>query len=330
LENTLDLLRSDEKLAGWLTQLETIDAPEVDVALPTADGLPAALLDLAVPHEDINDLVGLRAAITGDPGLRRLLERCVRALVRDLGLVGGGPDLPPLPAGLGPVSRYFYVYVFVAALPHIRSYHRQHGIPDDISRRTLADLGRNMAVHRRRRGTGGLLVPWWIKLHFRGEIYQLGRLQFQRATLGDRTGRAVAAAALPLGPGDPSLNLHIPDFSGPMSPTACDESIARALEFFPRHFPAESYTVATCDSWLLDPQLGEYLPESSNIIHFQRRFQPGYPVTENGDTRPISFVFGDPGLPLDTLPRRTALERAIVDHLRAGRHWHGGNGWFEL
>jgi hypothetical protein len=246
-----------------------------------------------------------------------------------MGLVGGGPGLPPLPDELGPVGRYFYVYVFVAAVPHVRSYHQQHGIPDDISRRTLADLGRNMAVHRRRRGTGGLLVPWWIKLHFRGEIYQLGRLQFQRATLGNRTGRAVAAA-LPLGPGDPSLNLHIPDFSGPMSPTACHESIARAREFFPRHFPEEAYALATCESWLLDPQLREYLPESSNIIHFQRRFQPGYPVAENDDTRPVGFVFGDPGLPLETLPRRTTLERAIVDHLRAGRHWHGGNGWFKL
>ena len=29
-------------------------------------------------------------------------------------------------------------------------------------------------------------------------------------------------------------------------------------------------------------------------------------------------------------PQRSTLERAIVDHLRSGGHWHLGHGWFEL
>jgi hypothetical protein len=42
------------------------------------------------------------------------------------------------------------------------------------------------------------------------------------------------------------------------------------------------------------------------------------------------FVFGRPDAPLDTLPRDTTLQRAIIDHQLAGRHWHGGAGWFEI
>jgi hypothetical protein len=155
-------------------------------------------------------------------------------------------------------------------------------------------------------------------------------LQFQRSRLGGRTGEAVRAAGLPLGPGDFALNVHIPDFLGPITPAACDRSLARAREFFARHFPEETYRVATCHSWLLDPQLAEYLPKDSNIVRFQDRFRFAYEKKEAEDDVPVGFVFGDPELPLDGLPRRTTLERAIGDHLRAGRHWYSGHGWFEL
>lgn len=300
------------------------------VELPAADGLAEALLDLAVPHEDINELLALRDPMMADPGLRRLLESGVRELVQDMGKIGGGGELPRLPEESGAVGRWLPVYVFVAALPYVRAYHCEQSVPDDVSRRTLADLGRNVLVHRRRRGTGGLLIPGWIGLHFRGEIYQLGRLQFQRSRLGGRTGAAVRAAGLPFGPGDLALNVHIPDFLGPITPEACDRSLARAREFFARHFPEEPYRVATCHSWLLDPQLAEYLPKDSNIVRFQDRFRTAYKEKEADDGAPLAFVFGDPERPLDSLPRRTGVERAVGDHLRAGRHWYGGHGWFAI
>lgn len=72
-----------------------------------------------------------------------------------MGKVGKGLRLPPFPQESGPLGRYFPVYVFVAALSYARAYHRERGIPDDISRRTLADLGRGLVPHRRRYGAGG-------------------------------------------------------------------------------------------------------------------------------------------------------------------------------
>ena len=106
---------------------------------------------------------------------------CVEDLVRDIGEAGIEAPLAEhvaeAPAALGP---YVAVCVFVAALPRTRAYHHERGVPADVSRRTLADLGRNMAFHRRRRGRGGVEVPQWLTRHFRGELYQLGRLQFER------------------------------------------------------------------------------------------------------------------------------------------------------
>ncbi|MFG2144725.1 acyltransferase domain-containing protein [Streptomyces sp. NPDC048696] len=303
---------------------------DVDALLPVGDELPETLLDLAIPHEDINELIALARRVERDPELRAFVERSVRELVCDIGVVVGARELPPVPEGLGDAGRLLPVVVLLAALPFTRAYHRERGVPADVTRRTLADLGRHMALHRRRYGNAGLVKAHWFSLHFRGEIYQLGRLQFQRARLWRRTGEALSAAGLPMGEGDPCLSIHVPDFRGPLTPQACDASLALAREFFARHYPDESYRVAVCDSWLLDAQLGKYLPEDSNILCFQRRFRTSFQDTEAYDRVPVGFVFGDPDLPVETLLQRTPVERAVASHLLTGGHWYCGHGWLEL
>ena len=296
--------------------------------LPDADELAEVLVELAVAHEDVGELVRIGRRVVDDPELRRFLEHSVDELVRDMGKLGEPVTLPDLDWPAGALQRCFPVYVFVAALPHTRAYHRSRGIPAEVSRRTLADLGRNMAVHRRRYGRAGVASPRWLTRHSRGELYQLGRLQFERTRYGPWNSRAFSAAGLDIPLGTPCLSLHIPDFLGPLSPEACDRSLALAAEFFARHFPEEPYPAALCHSWLLDPQLKEYLPADSNIVRFQERFRLAPADAGPEDTEPVQFVFGDPELPVESLPRRTALERAVGDHLRAGGHWYIGRGWF--
>ena len=316
--------------------------------LPDADDLPEILLDLAVPHEDINELIALRRLLTHDSGAMRLLEECVEGLVRDMGEIGGAAPWPgdriteQLTGQVdeqadgrgsgepGALGRYFAVYVFLAALPYVRAHHHALGVPPEVSRRTLADLGRNMAVYRRRYGRGGLQAPWWIALHFHGELFQLGRLQFQRARVGERTAGLLAGTGLAADADAMCLSVHISDFHGPLSPAACDRSLALASDFFARHFPRERYTAGVCHSWLLDPQLKRYLGADSNIVRFQERFRIAGEAGEPADTEPVQFVFGNPDLPVADLPRRTTVERAVGDHLRAGGHWYIGHGWFPL
>lgn len=326
----LESLRLDRTLDRWLRELDGESSPEVDVTLPDADDLPDVLLDLAVPHVDVNEIVAVRSRVVGDADARWLLERVTRSFAGYIGTVGHPAQAPELPRSWGALARYFYVFVYIATLPYTRDFHRRRSVPAQVSRRTLADIGRNMARYRARYGTGGMLNPWWPARHLRGELFQLGRLQFQRSTLGNRTGGAVAAAGLPLGPGSPALAVHIPSLYGPLSPRACERSLAQAGEFFARCFPDEQYSVAGCHSWLLDPQLRERLPQDSNIVRFQSRFRTAYVSPEQYDRETIGFVFGDPDLAPDALPRESTLQRAIGDHLRDGGHWHLTHGWFEL
>src|SRR5690606_36581012 len=120
---------------------------------------------------------------------------------------------------------------------------------------------------------------------------------------------------------------------GPLTPEAVDASLAKAREFFPRHFPDEHYTDFACGSWLLDPQLREYLPKDSNIVRFQERFElEPYEKVDglDGGVEVRRFVFRDLTTPLEELPRRTALQRAVIDNLMAGGHWQWRRGRFPI
>jgi hypothetical protein len=316
-----------EETMPWLEELQALGAPDQPISLPSPEEAPALPARLGVPGEQVAEVVDARPCPERDPALWWVLTRCYRLLVKDMGGFGQLRSWPSMPADLGQPGRYVYVWVFLATLDAVRAYHAARGIPGDVSWATLADLGQHLALHRRIRGDAGLSAQNWLTLHFRGGIYQLGRLQFNRGRIY-YDAATVEKLGAPFRHGDPCLGTHIPD-TGPLTPEACDASFRWAREFFARHFPEDRYCVATCGSWLLDEQLAEYLPATSNIMRFQHLFHPT-PVSWDADREIIRFVFRRATSNLDELPRRTTLERAIVQHLRAGRHWRGRSGWLEL
>ena len=156
------------------------------------------------------------------------------------------------------------------------------GVDDEVSSSTIADLGRHTRLYRRRTGRVGFDEQFWFSLHFRGELFELGRLQFNPYRL--RTGPAGplfwydAASIERLGdgfrPGDPVLGVHIPE-SGPLTPAACDAAFQAASQFFAALFPTQTYRVATCTSWLLDDQLLEYLDSGYQYGPLPASIRPG-------------------------------------------------------
>jgi hypothetical protein len=261
----------------------------------------------------VGDLPGIADTLRRLPGSDPF-DRAVRE-IRD----AMGSAEPYEPGPCVPGEPWFHVAVFLTLLPDVLDYHVGRGVPEDVSWETLADLGDKTVVHRRLFGTGGT-KQYMVQQSFRGVLYRLGRLQFTRH-------------------GGGALEVHIPD-GGPLLP---EDSYARAAAFFPRHFPDDRRPelILTCRSWLLDPQLAEYLPAEGHILGFQRAYTveplPPDPVGDGGitegDTAIVEFVFRRVAATLDdvlALPRRTALERAVVDHIRAGRHWQVPEGSLRL
>ncbi len=132
----------------------------------------------------------------------------------------------------------------------------------------------------------------------------------------------------------PVLGVHIPSagpFHGPMTAEACDESFQAAIPFFREHFPEHAFRGFTCKSWLLDCQLARYLPASSNIVAFQRRFHL-VPLRAATDAQTLERIFGfpdqDPSPMFDwaRAPRDTSLRRILARHVLEGGMWRMGGG----
>jgi len=296
-----------------------------DVALDRCAVLPA----------DRAELLACRPALLADQTALDQIAGLVTALQARLGTFERpdgdwatrfDPHDPSVPAQV----RYFFAFVFLAALDDVVGYHAGLGIPAAASDAILADLGRHLRVFRTTFGHGGLHVQSWFRLHFTGLIYDFGRLQFNRGRfdVSEPAAASALATGAPVRPGDFCLHTHIPD-SGPLRPAEVVESFRRARSFFAQYFPDEPYRAAMCSSWLLDDQLAEYLSADSNIVRFGRIFCLLDGVRD-GDGDVLNFVFRMPDASVDELPQRTTLERAVVTHLRAGRHWHVRSGWVGL
>jgi hypothetical protein len=319
-------LNLPEHAASWLLDIN----PPVGVQGPSLPGDVEAgqlLTRLDVDPADQIDTLAARPDPHRHPDLWWVLDRIYHHTIDAMGTVvpiEGHPGWPGLPASTGAVGRHLAVWVYLAVLPEVRRYHTVRGIPEDISWDSLT-LGDVMRVHREVTGQSGLGLfdgLWSPPLQLRGALYRgLGRLDYTRG-----------AISFSNGPCGYTIGVHIPG-GAPLESAACEESLNTARKFFPRNFPEEPVALFHCSSWLMDPQLANYLPPSSNIVQFQRRFQmlPLAPGDEEAARceRVREYIFGGAGNPLglDELPQETTLQRAYVAHRRSGRHWHERTGW---
>ncbi len=326
-----------DQLMPWLESLEQSDPPSGGLQLPRGNNLAELLSRLAVVEPDLSAIVDALPDPLKQPELWWLLERSCQQLQRTIGNWDAPARLPALPNALGPAGRCFWIFVFLVSTPAVRRWHTLRGISDDVSWSTLADLGRHVSRYRRRNAATGLDAQFWLGLHYRGALYELGRLQFSPFRL--RTGMAgplfwyEGEAAVARGSGfqvgDPVLGLHVPAGS-PLLPAECDASFLQAGLFFERHFPHHASPLVTCTSWLLDEQLADYLPRDSNIVQFQRRFEL-VPGARDHDDEVFRWVFERvPTASLDDLSPQTELEHVLIRHVRAGGHWRMRTGWLLL
>ena len=189
--------------------------------------------------------------------------------------------------------------------------YRAAGIPEEILIATLDDLRIYTEEWSDVKGELTFGTATWFKRHYSMTLFRLGRLQFGMTTA------PVSAPAVGLAKGDPTVDVHIPR-GGRLTPEECCASFREARAFFAKYFPDYQYAYFTCNSWLLDPTLVEFLPQESNIIRFGNMFHRVY--TQMGNYM-LDYLYPI-GTTLATLPAitpTTRLAATIKDALLAGR-----------
>lgn len=289
--------------------------PEIDAvaAVLGGDELPGRLRSLGLRSADVDD--GVRAArrVAEHPAdLFQVAELAARARSW-LGVFPGRPGLDRWGAyepGRDPYGEgVLALLALVATADDLARFHAGRRVPAGVSAQTLTELGQQVLVHRQATGTFGLHTYGWLPWAWSGSLYWLGRLQFN----------------LELVDGEWVWSTHIPQ-SGPLDPTAVDESFRAAAAFFPACFADYPVTDFWCWSWLLDPDLAAALPADSNMARFQRRWRLSGPRVE-ADDDVVFFTFARRSpADLDALPRDTTLQRVLLDRLQAGGHWSSCQG----
>lgn len=281
----------------------------------------ASVLDAAATIDADDQLRAVMAGV--DHQLSEHLEEPIAWEAVDFPTLFDPVTEPDAPAEL----RWLYVVAFAEFLPRVLRRHERRGVPEAVSRATFADLGRHVRIARRLFGVRGFTEQHWLQLHLRGLLYDLGRLQFNLATLA-LSQADLDASGIPASPGTIVVETHIPE-TGHLDPAGVDASFTAAQAFFAAHFPEHGpIRYATCDSWLLDPQVGALVP-GSNIASFGERYTL-FPPVRDADQAALDFVFRAPATPLADLPRDTRLQRGLLDHLDAGRHIEARYGWLRL
>lgn len=182
--------------------------------------------------------------------------------------------------------------------------YREKGIRDEIFVETMKCFSRFSKECLERTGVYAFDREWWTSRQIGMLLFRIGELEYE----------------LESHEGKPCVSVHIPS-DAKISEEKCDESLKKAKEFFAGYYPEYKDADYLCDSWLLSPALKELLPETSNILKFQSRFDVAKVDMDNTDF--TQWVFETYEYKPEAFPENTSLQKSMKKYVLDG----GKIGW---
>ena len=180
--------------------------------------------------------------------------------------------------------------------------YKEKGICDEIYFSTMKCYPRFIDETYQRTGRLYFDRDWWTTRQAGCHLFRIGSLEYEINRSDDKI----------------MIELHIPSNTD-FSPSAVDQSLEHAKQFFNQYYPEIENAEYYCHSWLLDSQLKGMLKEKSNIISFQNRFE--ILDAGEGNTDFIEWVFHRNAADYAdyiNFSEDTSLQRNIKKHLISG------------
>lgn len=235
----------------------------------------------------------------------------------------------------------FRMLLIVAFIDEAREIYRQKNIPAEILEENLLDAPIWLEYHMENYGFPGFQwrILQWCRTLWEGNILKFGRLQLETAgnykekynIYRTKDGEILFAEEKEakedweclLQKGDRIVSIHIPA-SGPLKKELCIDSFRRMRAYLAEYRKDIDYKAVRCSSWLLDPQLKEILPSTSNILAFQTL---GH-VKGSGtyETETIGRVFGEKGAAegINAVPHKTDMQKRLAKFASDGGRFDNG------
>ena len=207
--------------------------------------------------------------------------------------------------------------LFICLSKHLKAQYEARGIDQGIWHDSMLDLRYKLEECKLVRGVCGMFVAFWMPGWFKMTRFSLGRLQFEVVEFG----REYQKGDLFLTKESKVLNMHIPRSGQPLAKALYEDAFARAKIFFKDSFPENAPVPFVCHSWLLYPEMTEFVPEGSNVRRFMQEFD--ILSWDHSDGESLWCLFDTAERNPARLPADTALRRAFVERLKSG----GRVGW---
>lgn len=206
------------------------------------------------------------------------------------------------------------------ALYFCQAYHDDivgMGIPEEVVLASLSEIVRWTITWSNVKGRLYLGEMAWISRVFNKTLFRIGRLQF------DMT-KPKCDQSLGITTPEPMLAIHIPS-GGKLDEIECKNSIAKAKDFFAKHFPEFKYNYITCYSWLLDDNMLKFVSQDSNIYKFASMFKKGKKEKSNEIIKYL-FTWDTTLENLKDKKANSSLAQKVKDAILSGETFYEVNG----
>lgn len=180
------------------------------------------------------------------------------------------------------------------------------GISEEIYIATMACFSRFVGEHMVSFGCYGFDRDFWTTRQISAKLFRIGQLEYE--LLEEQ--------------GERKISLHIPS-DCKLHTALLRQSYLQAKALISKTFPDFADVPYVCGSWLLSPNLKDFLPESSNILKFQQSFTLT-DVYAEPDFK--EWVFKRTDIPDSDLPEDTSLQRKVKAFLLSGGIFLSGEG----
>ncbi len=211
--------------------------------------------------------------------------------------------------------------MFLYFCEELKSRYEQKGIPEEFLLATLADLVSWAGIHEELTGKLGISEVGWLGHHFGLRLFRIGRLQYCFEDCREEI------PALGIAKGERVLGIHIPA-GAPLDKEECLKSVEMARDFYKKYFPQVDYRCFTCESWLLDDTLKNFMRADANTVKFRQIFT----MTEKKESYSIlKYSLGWGATPenyREFKPKNSFTEK-IVKHMNEGGKFYAEFGYIE-
>ena len=141
---------------------------------------------------------------------------------------------------------------------------------------------------------------WWLQRQITLQEFRIGSLEYEFVEEG----------------GQRRIEIHIPSDADMKLESLC-RSVMDFVEFQKKYFTEWKGVQMVTDTWMIMPELEDFLPADSKILGFKGLFD--IDSVDYGQTWYMGWIFPGYEEVNENLPEKTTLQRRLKEHLLSGK-----------